>query len=295
MRTMSPAAHRTADRFTARMFRGLWVPAMLSSLGWALSDMADAVVVGQRLGAVGLAAIGLILPVYMINCMFAHGLGLGGSVRYSRLLSQGKTQEAADSFHGVLALALLFSVTTAVLGSVFMDPLLALLGTRSTDGALYAATRDYLQILVAATPLFYLSNVFNYYLRNDGSQRRAGAGSVIGNLCDIALNITLVLALDMGTRGAALSTALGQIITIAIYLPGFFDQKHTLRFALPVRALAHPRPFRAEGRHGHLGAVPVPDDLLPRVQQSADPSGRRNGGGGVRCHSEYLLPDPVPV
>ena len=233
MRTMSPAAHRTADRFTARMFRGLWVPAMLSSLGWALSDMADAVVVGQRLGAVGLAAIGLILPVYMINCMFAHGLGLGGSVRYSRLLSQGKTQEAADSFHGVLALALLFSVTTAVLGSVFMDPLLALLGTRSTDGALYAATRDYLQILVAATPLFYLSNVFNYYLRNDGSQRRAGAGSVIGNLCDIALNITLVLALDMGTRGAALSTALGQIITIAIYLPGFFGQKHTLRFALP--------------------------------------------------------------
>ena len=154
MRTMSPAAHRTADRFTARMFRGLWVPAMLSSLGWALSDMADAVVVGQRLGAVGLAAIGLILPVYMINCMFAHGLGLGGSVRYSRLLSQGKTQEAADSFHGVLALALLFSVTTAVLGSVFIDPLLALLGTRSTDGALYAATRDYLQILVAATPLF---------------------------------------------------------------------------------------------------------------------------------------------
>ena len=113
------------------------------------------------------------------------------------------------------------------------DPLLALLGTRSTDGALYAATRDYLQVLVAATPLFYLSNVFNYYLRNDGSQRRAGAGSVIGNLCDIALNITLVLALDMGTRGAALSTALGQIITIAIYLPGFFGQKHTLRFALP--------------------------------------------------------------
>lgn len=39
----------------------------------------------------------------------------------------------------------------------------------------------------------------------------------------------------MGTRGAALSTALGQIITIAIYLPGFFGQKHTLRFALPRR------------------------------------------------------------
>ena len=232
--------HRTKDSFTGRMFRGLWIPAMLSSLGWALSDMADAVVVGQKLGTVGLAAISLILPIYMINCMFAHGFGLGGSVRYSRLLSQGKPQEAADSFHGVFWLALAFSAATAVLGSVFMGPLLALLGTRPADGALYTATKDYLQILVAATPLFYLSNILTYYLRNDGSQRRAGVGSVTGNISDITLNILLVLVLDMGTRGAALSTALGQIITICIYLPGFFSKKHTLRFALPGRRWAAP-------------------------------------------------------
>ncbi len=221
------------DSFTGRMFRQLWIPAMFSSLGWAFSDMADAVVVGQQLGTVGLAAIGLILPVYMINCMVAHGLGLGGSVRYSRLAGQGDMKEAAESFNGVIALALILSIATAVLGSIFMQPLLAVLGTRPQDGALYTATRAYLQILVAATPLFYLSNIFNYYLRNDGSQRRAGIGSVVGNLCDIALNILLVLVFHMGTRGAALSTALGQIITICIYLPGFFEKGHTLHFAQP--------------------------------------------------------------
>lgn len=221
------------DSFTGRMFRQLWIPAMFSSLGWAFSDMADAVVVGQQLGTVGLAAIGLILPVYMINCMVAHGLGLGGSVRYSRLAGQGDMKEAAESFNGVIALALILSIATAVLGSIFMEPLLAVLGTRPEDGALYTATKAYLQILVAATPLFYLSNIFNYYLRNDGSQRRAGIGSVVGNICDIALNILLVLVFHMGTRGAALSTALGQIITICIYLPGFFGKVHTLHFALP--------------------------------------------------------------
>lgn len=211
----------------------LWGPAMLSSFGWALSDMADAVVVGQKLGAVGLAAIGLILPVYMINCVFAHGFGLGGSVRYSRLLGQGKSEEAVNSFNGVFWMSLVFSVSTAILGNVFMEELLALLGTRAADGALYLATKDYLQILVTATPLFYLSNILNYYLRNDGSQQRAGIGSVTGNLCDIALNILLVLVFDMGTRGAAMSTALGQIITIGIYLPGFMSKEHTLCFVLP--------------------------------------------------------------
>ena len=38
------------DRFTGPMYYKLWWPAMLSSAGWALSDMADAVVVGQRMG-----------------------------------------------------------------------------------------------------------------------------------------------------------------------------------------------------------------------------------------------------
>lgn len=221
------------DKFTSRMFRCLWIPAMCSSFGWALSDMADAVVVGQKLGTVGLAAIGLILPVYMINCMFAHGLGLGGAVRYSRLLGQGKTKEALNSFNGILWLSLIFSIITAILGNVFMEPLLGLLGTRPVDGGFYKATKDYLQILVTATPLFYLSNVFNYYLRNDGSHRLAESGSVIGNLCDIAFNFLLVLVLDMGTGGAALATALGQIITICIYLPGFLGKKHTIRFSLP--------------------------------------------------------------
>ena len=223
------------DRFTGPMYRRLWAPAMLSSLGWALSDMADAVVVGQRLGTVGLAAISLILPVYMVNCMMAHGLGLGGSVRYALLMSEGKAEEAGRNFSQVLWLSLLFSGATALLGTVFLTPLLALLGTVPADGALFAATRDYLQILILATPLFYLSNLLNYYLRNDGSQKLAGVGSVTGNLCDIGLNVFLVLALDMGTRGAALSTALGQIVTIAIYAPGLFRKGHGLRLSLPGR------------------------------------------------------------
>lgn len=228
------------DRFTGPMYRRLWGPAMLSSLGWALSDMADAVVVGQRLGTVGLAAIALILPVYMINCTVAHGLGLGGSVRYARLLGQGKAGDAARSFSQVFWLALVLSAATAVLGTVFLTPLLALLGTTPADGALFTSTRDYLQILVLSTPLFYASNLINYYLRNDGSQRRAGVGSVVGNLCDIALNVILVLGFGLGTRGAALSTTIGQVITIAIYLPGLFYRDHALRLSLPGRSWLRP-------------------------------------------------------
>ena len=221
------------DRFTGPMYYRLWWPAMLSSVGWALRDMADAVVVGQRLGATGLAAISLILPVYMINCMMAHGLGLGGSIQFSTLLSKGQEKRARAVFMSILFGAFLFSISTAVLGNLFIRPLLGMLGTVKEDGELFTSTKDYLQILLWATPLFYLSNILNYFLRNDSKQKIAGIGSVVGNVSDITLNIFLVLVMNMGTRGAALSTAIGQIITIIIYVGGLWRQEHHLQPALP--------------------------------------------------------------
>ncbi|MDR1508410.1 MAG: hypothetical protein LBS53_02085 [Synergistaceae bacterium] len=217
------------DRFTARIFRRLWIPAIVSSVGWAVSDIADAVVVGQRMGSVGLAAISLILPVYMINCFLAHGFGIGGSVRYSKLLGDGRVKDAVLNFNRVARAVLGVSVLTAVLGNVFMEESLRALGTVPADGALYAATKSYLRILVTAAPLFYLSNLLNYYLRNDDNGKLAGIGSVAGNTLDIALNVLFVLVLGMGTAGAALSTAAGQALAILIYLPGLFGKAHILR------------------------------------------------------------------
>ncbi|HWP51020.1 MAG TPA: MATE family efflux transporter, partial [Clostridia bacterium] len=228
------------DHFTAIIFKRMWLPAVISSIGWALSDVADAVVVGQRMGTVGLAAIALILPVYMINCMFAHGLGIGGSVRYARLLGEGKPREAVESFNHILQAALLLSGLTAVAGNLFMTPLLQALGTVPADGALFEATKAYLRILVSATPFFYLSNILNYYLRNDDNGKLAGAGSVVGNVADIALNVLFVVFLDFGTAGAALSTMIGQLIAIAIYLPGLLGKAHILQIKAikPVPAYA---------------------------------------------------------
>ena len=225
------------DKFTVKIFFRLFRPAMLSTLGWALSDMADAVVVGQRLGSVGLAAIALILPIYMINCAIVHGFGLGGSVQYSKLLGEGAIDKAKKNFTSVTFVAMLLSVLTAVLGLVFIEPLLKILGTVKADGALYSATYDYLKVLLAATPLFYLSNLLNYYLRNDESQKIASIGSVTGNVVDICLNISFVLLWNLGTFGAALSTALGQIVSIFLYATAFFTKANNLKIRFYVKGL----------------------------------------------------------
>lgn len=220
------------DTFTPRMFRRLLVPSLASSLGLAFADMADAVVVGQRMGAVGLAAISLSLPLYMVLNVFMHGLGLGGSVRYSQLLGEGKSQQAVDCFNRVMQAGLAVSVLIAAVVNLFPQTVLGLLGTTPADGALYSASRSYLCIIALGAPLFFLNYMLNYFLRNDDNQRLASAGFLLGNATDILFNIVFVLGMDMGTVGAAAATLIGLLTSVLCYLPGLFSKNHILRFAV---------------------------------------------------------------
>ncbi len=218
------------DQFTGNMFKRLLAPSLISSLGLALGDMADAVVVGREMGAVGLAAISLSLPIYMIINVGMHGLGLGGSARYSKYLGEGNKEAAVENFNRILQAAVLISIALAILGSIMLTPILKLLGIVYTDGELYNATREYVGIIIPGMPAFFIAYIINYYLRNDDNQKLAGIGFTIANLVDIALNIFLVIVLHMGAMGAAISTIAGQIVAIAIYLPAILHKKGILRF-----------------------------------------------------------------
>ena len=216
------------DVFTGRMFRRLFVPSLCACLGLAFSDMADALVVGWRLGETGLAAIGMTLPLFMVINLFMHGLGIGGSVRYAQLLGAGKREEAVDSFLRVLWLALAMSCALALAVNLFAEGALFLMGVRAAGGDLYRQTMDYMRLIGLGAPVFFFNYILNYYLRADGQQKRASAGFLAGTFVDIGLNVFLVLGLNMGTAGAALATLAGSAAAVAVYLPGLWGRRGTL-------------------------------------------------------------------
>ena len=217
------------DYFTKKIFRKQFVPAIISACGLAFGDMMDGIVVGQRMGVTGLAAISLALPSFMVMNVLMHGLGLGGAIRFSGLMAKGKKEEGIRGFQGILSAALIISALLSIGANLFMTPLLALLGTTEADGALFAVSRTYLQIILSGMPLFFTAYVMNYFLRNDDSEKLAGFGFTVGNLSDIVLNVVFVLLLDGGAAGAAWATLAGQLISICVYLPGFSGKTHSLR------------------------------------------------------------------
>ncbi len=235
---MQKGKNKIKDVFTKKIFRRVFGVSMVSSIGLAFADVADAVVVGQKMGATGLAAISLSLPIYQIMNICMHGLGIGGSVKFSRLMGEGKKDEAVANFNRVLQVAALVGVLLALLGNVFIEPLLSVLGTNPSDGELFVATQNYVRILVTGIPTFLFAYIINYYLRNDGNEALASIGFTIANVVDIILNVVFVFVFQMGTTGAAISTVIGQIIAILIYLPGVTGKRGNLRFCM-VRPNGH--------------------------------------------------------
>ena len=161
------------DFFIPKMFYRLLVPSVISSFGFALADMADALVVGSRLGETGLAAISLALPVYMLINLFMDGFGIGGSVYFSQKLGEGDTEEARSCFNRTWTAVLAFGLIIAAIINIFPRQCLGLLGTVPSDGEVYTACLDYIRIVALGAPLLMLNVVFANFLRNDGKRKQS--------------------------------------------------------------------------------------------------------------------------
>ena len=83
---------RRSRYFVRGAFRRFYVPALLSSFWLAVAGVADSIFVGNGIGSAGLAAISLGQPVYLFYNILSYGFSIGGSIRYSSALAEGRAE-----------------------------------------------------------------------------------------------------------------------------------------------------------------------------------------------------------
>lgn len=214
-----------SDYFVSKMFRRMVIPSLISSLGFAFSDVADSLVVGTRLGETGLAAISLCLPVFMIINFIMDGLGKGGSVHFSKLIGEGKAEKACECFNRIWITALFAGILLGLVVNAAAPLIIRLFGASPGDGGIYYAGMIYMRIIAAGSPLLMLNIIFADFLRNDDNAKIASAGFLAGSITDIVLNIIFVLVFRMGIAGAALATVIGSAVAICCYMPGYLSKE----------------------------------------------------------------------
>lgn len=226
------AATINSRAFTDRMFRRLFLPTLLSAIGWALGDVADALFVGIRLGRVGLATMSLVAPVYMIYNVLDVGIAIGTSVKYSQALGKGDAKKGIETFSQMLVMAVAVSAAVCVIGLVGMPYILRFLGAGSEGGDLWNYTKEYLQIMFLGAPITFLYFLLYYCVRCDDNEKLASAGYTIGYLTDVVASAVFIMGFKLDVRGAIYATVLGKAVGVIIFLFHFTRKWAILRFRL---------------------------------------------------------------
>lgn len=222
--------NRKEHYFAEKMFHRMMWPALIAGISHAISDTIDAVALGSGMGADGLAAIGIVTPLYILFNVIGYGFSVGGSVEFSQNLAEGRRKEAVRQFNVTLELMLIVSVIIAVIANLLMKPLLFLLGVSAGEGELYRLCVDYARIMMTFTPVFLLNLVLYDYLKSDNGQILATISTVVGCILDVSLNVILVIILDYGVKGSIWSTVIALCVSVAIMLLHFTGNKNVLKF-----------------------------------------------------------------
>ena len=199
----------------------LGIPTTISMLVTNIYNMADTYFVSElgnsASGAVGVV-FGLMAIIQAFGFMFGHG---AGSV-IARKLGQ-KDVHSASVFASLSILACLCVGTLiGVLGLIFIEPLMQMLG--STETILPYAKGYGIYILVAA-PLTMTSFALNNILRYEGKAFFAMIGLTVGGILNIICDPILIFGFNMGIAGAGLSTAISQVVGFLILLSMFLRGK----------------------------------------------------------------------
>lgn len=205
-----------------------------SALVGAVYTLVDMAVIGQYAGPTGTAAIALVMPVWSFICSLGILTGIGGSVLYSNAKGESGARKANSMFTAAMVATVgIAAVVWALM--IFCDKqLLHLLGS---EGELMAIGLTYLRPLKAAIPVFIFSQMLAAFLRNDNDPGLATFAVVFTSILNIVGDYLLTFTFDMGVYGAALATALSNLISVGIMLTHFLKKENTLRFVKPHRLL----------------------------------------------------------
>lgn len=219
----------------AKLILMLGIPTTISMLVTSIYNMADTYFVGQigtsASGAVGVV-FGLMAIIQAFGFMFGHG---AGSI-VSRSLGAKDTERASQITSTSYVCAGIAGICIAILGILFLDPLMRLLGSTET---ILPYARTYAFYILLAAPFMASSCVLNNVLRYEGRAALAMVGLVSGGLLNIFGDWLLVSRFGMGVRGAGVATAVSQTISFGIllsmFLRGKTDSKLQLKRAAKMR------------------------------------------------------------
>ncbi|MHC8609603.1 MATE family efflux transporter [Paenarthrobacter ureafaciens] len=209
-----PETTTAPSRSNAREILRLAVPAFGALIAEPLFLLADSAIVGH-LGVDQLAGVGLASTVLHTAVGLMVFLAYSTTPAVARAIGDGKLGRALAAGRDGVWLALLLGVALAVLGFIFAEPLVGLMGA---SGDVQGFAVDYLRWSMPGLAAMLLVFAGTGVLRGLQDTRTPLVVATAGFALNIALNWFLVYGLNLSVAGSAIGTSIAQWAMAAVYL-----------------------------------------------------------------------------
>ena len=189
------------------------LPCVISSLINSVYNIVDQIFIGQGVGTLGNAATNVLFPLIIILSAIASLIGNGGAANFSLKLGEGKKEEARKSVGQVITMTSIAAILLSALSYIFLPNLLPLFGCSEN---VYPYALDYGRIIVLGAPFMIFYSALSNTIRADKSPKYSMLMLVVGAIINIILDPIFIFGFNMGVKGGALATVIGQIVSFVI-------------------------------------------------------------------------------
>lgn len=185
-------------------------PLLFGVLFQQLYSFVDTAVVGRYLGASKLAAVGATGSVNFLIIGLCLGFCSGFSIPIAQDFGAKNEPGLRRHVWHAVVLSAVFSIVLGLAATLLCKPLLRLM---NTPEEILDASASYIRIIFAAIPCCVLYNMASGVLRALGDSKTPVFFLILASLVNIVLDLLLIIVFKMDVAGAAVATAISQLVS----------------------------------------------------------------------------------
>lgn len=203
------------------------VPAIIASVATSLYNIIDSIFIGRGVGAMAIAGLAITFPLMNLVVAFCTLIAVGGATISSIFLGQKNIDRATDVVNNVAILCLIHSFIFGGTTLLFLDDILLFFGA-TPETLPYA--REFMEIILYATPISYIFIGLNNIMRATGYPRKAMVSALLSVGVNIVFAPIFIFTFGWGIKGAAIATVCGQSVACIWVMIHFLNRNSFVHF-----------------------------------------------------------------
>ncbi len=223
------------QKLLARVYYKALFPNMIAILGGTINVLFDGILVGQKMGELGIASVNQSLAVYLLLCMVGSLIASGTFAESATALGANQAERGERYYCLAIELSVAVGGLLCIAGYLLSDPIAR--GLASYDS--WQMVKTYIQITFLGGVFKILLYVPFFYLRLEGKTSQSAFAMMVMTVLNIALDYLFLFVFDLGIGGAAWASVLATMVACGISFYDLITSKDGFRFHLV-------RPTKAE-------------------------------------------------